>query len=372
MAISGSTGPQTGPQAGLQTGPQRDGARRHGFHELRIRRVVRETAETSSYVLDVPDDLRAAFAYAAGQFCTFRVWIDGEPQLRCYSMSSAPEVDDELAVTVKRVPGGAVSNWINDRLGPGDVVEVTRPAGVFRLRPDHDGDLVAYSGGSGITPVISLVKSALATTGRRVRLLYANRDREAVIFAAELAALADRYGDRLDVVHHLDVEQGFVDTGTIEAFAEGAGDPTLAEHYVCGPTPFMDIVEKALLGRGVEDGRIHIERFTPSDTEDAGAAEPGDGTPSVTRVTIELDGRTGSTDHHPGTTILQTARQMGLPAPSSCESGSCATCMGRLVEGTATMRTNDALTDDEVAEGWVLTCQAVPTSPVVHVIYGYD
>ena len=149
----------------------------HSFHPLRVGRVRRETAEASSFVLDVPAALRHAFAYEAGQFCTFRVWVDGQPLVRCYSMCSSPVVDTELQVTVKRIPGGLVSNWMNDHLAPGDTLEVARPTGFFRLGRGT-GDLVAFSAGSGITPVLSLVKTALATTSRHVRLVYANRDRD--------------------------------------------------------------------------------------------------------------------------------------------------------------------------------------------------
>ncbi len=241
------------------------------------------------------------------------------------------------------------------------MVEASPPAGVFRLRPG-ERDVVAFAAGSGITPVFSLVKTALATTSRRVRLLYANRDRDATIFRAELDALAATHPDRLAVVHHLDVERGFVDADAITPFAADA------DHYVCGPPPFMDVVEATLLARGVAAADIHIERFTPAPPPEA--AEPAEA-PSA-QVTVELDGRTATVDHHPGTTILQTARQMGMSPPFSCESGNCATCMARLVEGEVTMHVNDVLTDDEVAEGWILTCQSVPTTAAVHVVYGYE
>jgi 3-ketosteroid 9alpha-monooxygenase subunit B len=347
---------------------QQGAVRDHGFHPLRVRRVVHETADAASFVFEVPADLRAAFAYEAGQFLTFRAHVDGEAHHRCYSMSSSPAVDDELQVTVKRVPGGTVSNWMIDTLGPGDGVEASVPAGVFCLAPS-DGDLVALSAGSGITPVFSLLKSALATTDRRVRLYYANRDRDAVIFAAELDALVERHPERLDVVHHLDVERGFVDPDTLRPFLEA---DTGGEFYVCGPGPFMDIVEGALLAHGVDADHIHIERFTPAqplpDPEPAADADTADGA-TTTRVTIELGGRTDTVDHRPGTTILQTARQMGMSPPFSCESGSCATCMAKLLEGSVMMHVNDVLTDDEVADGWVLTCQSVPTAPSVHVAY---
>ena len=345
-------------------------AQDHGFHSLRVARVIAETADASSFVLEVPDALRPLFAYEAGQFCTFRVRIDDQVLLRCYSMSSSPAVDPEITVTVKRTPGGVVSNWMNDQLRQGDTLEVTRPAGVFRLGPSP-GDVVAFSAGSGITPVLSLVKTALATTTRRVRLLYANQDRDAVIFASALESLGREFGDRLSVSHHLDVDRGLVEAETIGDFADAAEDP---EFYVCGPGAFMDLVEQSLHSRGVLPARIFIERFTPAEWMDepelpaSVAPETGTGT----RVTVELDGRSSSADYRPGTTILQTARQMGLSPPFSCESGSCATCMAMLVEGTAAMHVNNALTDDEVAQGWILTCQAVPTSVSVHAVYDYE
>lgn len=336
-------------------------ARDHHFHALAIRRVVRETDEASSFVFDVPAELADGFAYEAGQFCTFRAEIDGETHLRCYSMSSTPGVDDELKVTVKRVPGGRFSNWMNDSLAEGDEIEATLPAGVFRLTPG-EGAVVAFAGGSGITPVISLIKAALATTRRRVHLLYANRDQESIIFRAELDDLAERHPGRLEVVHHLDVDDGFVTAQTVTPFAWIGDDP---DFYLCGPAPFMDVVEETLLGQGMAGDRIHVERFSTPEAPDAPADEPADGI----QVTIQLDGRTEATEHHPGTTILQTARQLGLSAPYSCEAGSCATCMARLEEGTVRMKVNNALTDEEVEEGWVLTCQSVPTSPVVRVVY---
>lgn len=344
--------------------------RDHGFHELRVARVVPETADAASIVLDVPAGLAESYAYEPGQFCTFKVEVDGATLMRCYSMSSAPVTDEDLQVTVKRVPGGAVSNWLLDNVESDSTLEVTLPAGVFTLASDET-ELVAFAGGSGITPIHSLVKTALHTTDRRVRLLYANRDADSVIFAEEIDRLVAEFPERLEVVHHHDVDGGFLDVHQVQTFL-GAPEPG-AGHYLCGPTPFMDVVEEALRDAGVADERIHLERFTP--------AEPGDEPPAeevvaddaeTCVVTIELDGRTESGEHHAGATILQTARQFGMQPPFSCESGSCATCMGRLLEGTVDMHVNNALDDDEVEEGFILTCQSVPTSVEVSVRYGFD
>ncbi len=350
----------------------------HGFHRLRIARVVEETTEACSLVLDVPPALRERFEYAAGQFCTLRIPVDGVALHRCYSMSTAPAVDPELALTVKRVPGGSVSNWINDRIRAGDEVDVTAPAGTFRLT-DGDGAIAAFAAGSGITPVISLIKEALATTRRRVHLFYANRDAGSTIFRDELASLADGHGDRLVVEHHLDVERGFADVEELGGVVRRATPFTDA--YVCGPEPFMDVVESALAPAVASDPdlRVHIERFTPADAPPEADAGPSDGANSAEGddaaapvLTITVEDRTEVTQHHPGTTVLQAARQAGLAPPSSCEAGSCATCMARVHEGAVTMQVNDALTDEEVAEGWILTCQSIPTTPTLRVVFGYD
>jgi ferredoxin-NADP reductase len=352
--------------AGMATQEARNPLRDHGFHPLRVKAVVRETADAASFVLDVPADLEDSFSYEAGQFCNFSVQIGGERFIRCYSMSSSPDVDPELQVTVKRVPGGVVSNWMIDCLAAGDLVDVSPPSGFFCLGPGHT-PVVAFGAGSGITPVFSVVKTALATTSRAVHLLYANRDRASIIFLREIEVLAGLHPDRLAVTHHLDVESGFVGAHDVRPLVIAAPD---AEHFVCGPAAFMEVVEQALLESGVEPGRIHIERFTPA--EAAPAPEPAEPGSTTTRVTIELDGRSATSEYRPGTTILQTARQMGLSPPFSCESGSCATCMARIVEGAASMLVNNALTSEEVEDGWLLTCQAVPAGPSVRVVYGYD
>jgi ferredoxin-NADP reductase len=342
-----------------------------GYHPLRVARVTRETPDACSYALAVPEELHAAYRYQAGQFLTLRVRLDGRTLYRSYSMSSTPEVDRELAITVKRVPGGAVSNWLVDRVREGDTLDTSVPAGVFRLAA-AERDLVAFAAGSGITPVFSILKAALALTSRRVRLLYANRDRESVIFGAELAALEERYGDRLLITHRFDVESGFADSAAVAAYLDAARE---ADCFICGPAGFMDVVESALLDGAVPREQIHIERFTVPEPAEPAAAAPTESAPespstAASQITIELDGETKTTAHHPGTTILQTARQLGMSPPSSCEAGNCATCMAKCVEGEVRMHTNDALFEDEVAEGWILTCQSVPISPTVHVVYG--
>ncbi|MBV8349278.1 MAG: ferredoxin--NADP reductase, partial [Mycolicibacterium sp.] len=336
-------------------------ARDHGFHETRITRVIQETPETRTYVLDAP------FPYRAGQFVTFRV----SGTLRSYSMSSSPDTDTELMTTVKRVPGGLVSNWMYDNLAAGDVVEVTAPAGVFCLRETR-APLIAFAGGSGITPIISLAKSALATTERTVRILAANRDAESVIFRAALDDLAERYPERFEVRYHLDMVAGFIAEAEVLDFA---GPDESDDFYLCGPAPFMNLIERVLLARGTDPGCIFIERFAPGEEPGTGAAdaEPpagrgesrAAGTSAVSSggtITIILDGKQASVARTSGITLLQSARRAGLTPPFSCEAGNCATCIGRVTEGEVKMRANNALDDDEVADGWTLTCQGEPVT----------
>lgn len=355
------------------TGDHAPVLREHGYHRLRVKEVVPETPDASSFALDVPEELRDAFGYQPGQFCTFRVRIDGDEHLRSYSMSSAPETDRDLTVTVKRVAGGLVSNWLLDHLAPGEIVEATRPAGVFCPRAT-DRPVTAFCGGSGITPVMSIIKSVLATTARSVRLLYANRDRGSVIFDEALTELCARHPERLEVRRHFDADTGFL---TEEDVAAYVGVARHADFYICGPGPFMDVVESALLGLGVAPRRIFIERFVVApEAGPAPAAGPpctadAAGTPAdVPReVTVVLGGKTTVIGYHAGDTVLETARRGGLRPPFSCQAGNCATCMAFLKDGSVTMRANNALTPEEVDEGWILTCQALPSATTVTVEY---
>jgi ferredoxin-NADP reductase len=334
--------------------------REHDYHVLTVADVVDETADTRSFVLDIPPALEQRFAYAAGQFCTFRATVSGEPVVRCYSMSSSPETGDPFTVTVKRVPGGKMSNWMNDALAPGDTIDVMPPAGLFVLRAATT-PIVAFAGGSGITPVLSIIKTALTTTGREVALVYANRGPDCVIFSEALERLCAGSGGRLSVHHHLDSEKGFLDA---RACAALVGDRTQADFYVCGPGPYMEVVQAGLDRRGVDPGRLLIERFELPD--EAGAAGEESETESIT---IRLERRKRLVRYEAGDTILDAARRAGLNPPFACQAGSCGTCMAYLEEGKVTMRVNNALNADEVEQGWVLTCQAIPTSREVVVDY---
>lgn len=267
---------------------------------------------------------------------------------------------------------------MHDHLAPGDVVETTLPAGVFCLR-EGDGaggvrelaaPVVAFCGGSGITPILSLAKSALAGSGRPVRVLAADRDAGSVIFSAALGELTERYPDRFEVRHHLDDRQGFA---TADQVREFAGDTTEADFYLCGPAPFMDLVENALLAHGVAPERIFVERFAQTAADrplrENPEQEPEELPEHDSTLTLVLSGKRHTLAQRSGETFLESARRAGLAPPFSCEAGNCATCIAHVTEGEAKMRVNNALDDDEIAEGWVLTCQGEPTTPHVTVEY---
>lgn len=340
------------------------------YHSLSIEAVVHETTDTVSFVLAIPDTLAETFRYAAGQFCTFRATIEGHEVVRCYSMSSSPESDDPFTITVKRVSNGLMSNWMIDTLVPGASIEVMRPTGLFVLR-DCSTPIVAFAGGSGITPVISIIKRALATTDRTILLVYANRDAEHVIFDSTLRRLEENAAGRLRVHRHLDSERGFLDATSCAALIDDRVDINHADCYVCGPGPFMDAVEAGLLDRGVGHAQIFIERFfVPAATALADAPPDVDEPATTTEsLVVDLAGRRHTLSYQAGDTILEATRRGGLRAPFSCEAGNCATCMARLDDGTARMRVNNALTAAEVEAGWVLTCQAVPQTPTIVVNY---
>ncbi|CAM2737170.1 ferredoxin--NADP reductase [Skermania piniformis] len=329
------------------------------FQRATVTRVVPETPDARTFVLEPHD---GPLRYRAGQFCTFRVTVNGDELFRSYSMSSAPETDGELMTTVKRVPGGAVSNWLLDNLGAGDEVEITRPIGRFCLR-DTDLPLLGYSGGSGITPILSLTKAALAATGRRVRLLCADRDADSAIFAAAFDDLLRRYPDRLEVRRHLDSVGGLITTAAVRAFV---GDDAAGDHYLCGPEAFMALVESALPG----PGQVFSERFgdVPPLPEEPSAPASTPATSGGT-VTVILKGRKKSVPRRDGETVLESARRAGLSPPFSCEQGNCATCMALVTSGRATLRRNEALTEEELEDGYILTCQAVPDTPDITVDY---
>jgi len=340
----------------------------HHCHPLRVARVIRETHDSASIVLEVPDAFASMYTYRAGQFLSFKVPFGGRVLTRSYSLSSSPDTDALLKVTVKRVDGGRISNWMNEHVREGSELMVVPPAGHFVLTDGASRDVTLFSAGSGITPCIAIIKSTLATTGRRLRLVYANRDARSIIFERELEALRSDHPSRLEVVHRLDDADGFLGAKDVAALAEGRLD---SDFYLCGPAAFMEVVEQALDDMSVERARLHVEHFiSPPDHDEASEPAPDtSGETAPTSITIVLDGKTHVVSYEPGERVLAAAQRAGLDPPFSCEEGYCSCCMAKLASGQVSMAANDCLTRDLLDEGWVLTCQSRCVSAGVVIEY---
>jgi ring-1,2-phenylacetyl-CoA epoxidase subunit PaaE len=355
------------------------------FHSLRVRAVQPDTAEAVIVSFDVPDELRPVFGFTQGQYLTLRKEIDGQDLRRSYSICAGVD-DGELRVGVRKVRGGAFSNWINEHLRPGDTLSVMAPQGRFfvPIEPDAQRHHLGIAGGSGITPILSIMKTVLAREPRsRFSLVYGNRSLQSTMFKEELEDLKDRYLTRL-ALHHVfsdepteaPINMGLMDRAKIGEFlAALVPAASIAHAYVCGPFQMNDEAEAALLAAGVAEDRIHIERFGVAQPA-AGqvgavvhAAQAGDA--EQARVVIVRDGlRRELTFRREQASILDAASDAGLELPFSCTSGVCGTCRAKLVEGEVRMERNFALDAKEVAAGYVLACQAHPVSE--RVVLSFD
>src|SRR3954470_15789405 len=351
------------------------------FHALRVAEIVPETSEANSIRFEIPPELRERFAFKAGQHLTLRATIDGEEVRRNYSLCTAPDEADWM-VTVKRIGGGLFSNWVGDQLKAGDTVDVMPPHGSFTTEfgAAKGRHLVGIAGGSGITPVMSLIRTVLRTEpGGSFTLFYGNRDSSSVIFLEALAGLKDKHLGRFEIYHFLDAEEQDIElfNGMLnrERLEEGIAAlvpdaPQVDGWFICGPGPMMDAAEGALLDRNIAKERIHIERFTADRPPESIAREMAQLQTQAegVSVAVTLDGRTRRVPFTAGN-ILDSARAAGLPAPFVCKAGVCATCRAKVTSGKVEMAVHYGLTDEEVAEGYVLTCQSVPVGDGVAVDY---
>ncbi|HWJ59579.1 MAG TPA: 2Fe-2S iron-sulfur cluster-binding protein [Sphingomicrobium sp.] len=351
------------------------------FHALEVAEVIPETEEAMSIRFKVPHELKDAFKFKAGQHLTLMAVIGDEEVRRNYSLCTTP-ADQDLMVTVKKIAGGVFSNWVAQELKPGQRIAVMPPHGSFTVPfdPAAAKRYVGFAGGSGITPVISLIRTALAIEpDSRFILFYGNRDSNSVIFLEALADLKDRYLDRFELYHFLsdedqdiDMFNGMLDAETsAEAVSRLVDDPQSVDSwFICGPGPMMDAAESVLLGQGVDKARIHIERFTAGRPSAAAAAalQQAQKEAQGLTVSVTLDGRTRKVEFN-GENILDSARESGLPAPFACKAGVCATCRAKVTKGKVEMAVHYGLTDEEVADGYVLTCQSVPCGEGVAVDY---
>jgi ring-1,2-phenylacetyl-CoA epoxidase subunit PaaE len=352
------------------------------FHPLPIARIDRETRDAVAITFAVPEALREQFCYMQGQHLTLRAAIEGEDVRRSYSICSAVQ-DGQLRVAIKRAPGGVFSNWANERLKPGDTIEVMPPMGHFNVPLDEKAcrHYVAFAAGSGITPILSIVKTTLACEPRaQFTLFYGNRASGSVMFREELAALKDSYLARFNLVHVLSREAQ--DIELLHGRIDGARAGALLDHwapladmdtvFLCGPDGMMQSIHEMLSARGYPEAKIKVERFASSipKHEHRPALLP-QGTATETEVTVILDGATRTfTLDRTRDNILDAGLRQGIEMPYSCKGGVCSTCRCRLVEGEVDMDVNFALEDYEVARGFVLACQSYPATD--HVTVDFD
>jgi ring-1,2-phenylacetyl-CoA epoxidase subunit PaaE len=356
------------------------------FHTLRVKDVKKETPETVSVELDIPQELKDVFRFKAGQYLTFKVKVNGEELRRSYSICSSP-FENSLRVAVKEIENGRVSGYFNHEVKSGHVLEVMPPLGNFTTEPSASNRkaYVAFAAGSGITPIISIIKAVLeGEPSSTFRLFYGNRDGKSVIFKDELERLQARYSDRLNL-HFLYSRQpssdplfeGRISKDKIEALSRKFPAVLQAdEYFLCGPKPMIEAASGLLNERGVDKSKVHFELFTNAIPGEAAAQDEStpetsgpESNTGISKVLVILDGDETEIEVDAQTTILDAALDAGLDVPYACTGGSCCTCRAKTIEGHADMEVNYALTDQEVTDGYILTCQAHPTTPRMVVDY---
>lgn len=363
------------------------------LHRLRIASIRNETADSISVALSVPPELREAYRFRAGQFLTLSASPQGEAVRRSYSICSSVrdyESGADLRVGIRRVTGGRFSNWANDVLKAGEAIDVLTPDGRFGIEfsPAQAQHYLGIAGGSGITPLLSLVKTALESEpASRFTLIYGNRSLASIMFLEEIEGLKNRYLDRLAIFHVLSEESseiellsGVLDQPRVEALLAAAcptraGVAEVAHAFVCGPAPMMDAAERALTARGMARERIRIERFASPD-----AAHPRSAPTQIARrhthaqqgarVTVVIDGKSRLVQvPFAGTSLLDAGLAAGISLPYACKAGVCCTCRARVLEGEVKMDKQYTLEQHELDAGFVLTCQSHPLTDEVRVSY---
>jgi ring-1,2-phenylacetyl-CoA epoxidase subunit PaaE len=349
------------------------------FQKLVIKELRKETADCVSVLFEIPDAMKGDFAFKQGQSLTMRAFLNGEEVRRTYSICSSP-LDNEWRVAIKKQEGGLFSNFANDQLKTGDLLEVMAPVGKFytELNPSNKKNYLAFAAGSGITPVISIIKTTLRTEpNSQFTLVYGNRNKNSIIFKEELEGLKDKYIDRFRIIHILSRERtdatinsGRVDLNKLKELSKLINYKTVSEFFVCGPEEMIFCVKDFLESMGIDKRCIHFELFiTPgeetktkarrekSQTQESGARS---------RVTVKLDGI--SFDFELGMNdlpILDAALKQGADLPFACKGGVCCTCKARLLQGEVDMEVHWGLEEEEIEQGYILTCQSHPKTETV-------
>lgn len=358
-----------------------------GFHTLKIKEVRRETANAVSVHFDIDDSVKSDYQYQPGQYVTLKLTVNGEELRRAYSLCSSPLTDNVPAIAVKRVEGGKASNYINDNFKAGDEVEVMNPMGNFttELNEFFGRHFVLYAGGSGITPMMSILKSVLhLEQSSHVTLVYGNRDEDSIIFQKELHELEGHYADRFKVIHCLNEgsgswtgDRGLMTADKVKSILNDKveGDLSKGQHFICGPTPMMNEVKQALSDLSIPDDKVHIEYFT---SDLGGAGEGGDSSVGgaeelpfngVADVKVDVNGNEYEIEVAEKETILHVAQEAGIDPPFACQSGICTTCRAKMLEGSVHMDELEGLTQEELDNNYILTCQAHPKSAKIVIRY---
>jgi ring-1,2-phenylacetyl-CoA epoxidase subunit PaaE len=344
------------------------------FHSLRVKRVEKETDDCVSIEFEVPEELKDVFQFKQGQNLTIKKVINGEELRRNYSICASP-FDNKLKVAVKKADGGIFSTWANGNLKEGDFLEVLPPTGKFytELNPSKKKNYVAFAAGSGITPILSIIKTTLISEPKsKFTLVYGNRTKNSIIFKEELEALKDKYIDRFRIYHILsrelteaEINNGRIDVDKLELlFGKLIDIQTCDEFFVCGPEEMIFCIKGYLEGRGVSSEKIHFELFTVPGQNQTNSKQqtevPKDEGPKA-NVSVKLDGIMFDFDlAYESESILDAALKQGADLPYACKGGVCTTCKAKLIEGKVSMDVNWGLEPDEVEKGYILTCQSHP------------
>ncbi len=352
------------------------------FHSIPVKEIIRETPDASTVVFDIPEALKSEFHYQPGQYITVRMEINGNEERRAYSFCSSPYTDANPAITVKKVADGRVSPRMNDVVKAGDFLQIMPPMGKFTVEPDpaRKRHYVLFAGGSGITPVMSILKSVLHKEPESVvSLIYANRDTQSIIFAKSLETLQQEYEGRIRVIHCLEEApagfDGFIGRPAVPDYQKITRDVQLAgypsEYYICGPGGMMEAVKNALTGLGVSGEHIHTEYFNApihdapkTDGQTPEAEFTGEAT-----ATILFHGNEFEINVAEGQTVLEAAQEQDVDPPYACQMGVCTTCRARMMEGAVRMDEREGLSDAEIEAGYVLTCQSHPITAHIKLIY---
>ncbi len=352
------------------------------FHRLAVNDLRRETADAISLTFAIPKELTDDYSFVPGQYLTLRTTLDGEEVRRSYSICSGPD-EGELRIAVKKVDGGAFSGWAMEELKTGDQLDVMTPAGRFGIAPapSEGRTYVGFAAGSGITPILSIIKGVLAREPKsRFFLFYGNRTTAGMLFRGALEELKDRFIDRLSVFHVVSGEEqdipilhGRLDGDKVKLLLRAMVPAENVDHvFICGPTAMSEEVEATCRALGIEDERIHVERFV---SEFGGRPRPKTAIPASAPpkafASLIIDGKRRDVPVAEGEAILDAALRAGVDLPFACKGGMCSTCRAKLVEGKAEMDINYSLEPWELEAGFVLTCQAKPTSERVVVDYDH-